>query len=85
MPHASDKIIINGNGVRGRYLAIEAEFDTARMLGAEIVKKGWAPETTALRDEMAPECVKVDRALDDYLAFMRKFNAKLAAFIDNHP
>lgn len=85
MPYASDKIIINGNGIRGRYLAIEEEFKTAKTLGAEIVSKGWEKETIALRDEMIPECNKIDKAMDHYLEFMRKFNNKLADFIDNHP
>lgn len=84
MPYASDKIIINGNGLRGRFSALMMEFQTAETLGSEIVDNGWASETVVLRDEMKVECAKIDKAIDHYLEFMRKFNEKLADFIDNH-
>lgn len=85
MPHAADKIIINSNGSRGMARAIQAEFDSLKMLGDEIVGNHWAPETVQFRDELQKACDAHHQADMEYYSFLRDLVRKLAAFIDDHP
>lgn len=84
MPRVIDKILINDRSVKGMNAAIEAEFESAKMLADEIKEGGWVDETDALRAEMATACDLYHKAQLKYHAFMRQFNGKLAEFIDDH-
>lgn len=82
MPGAPDKIIINSNTSRGMAAAIQAEFDSLKGLGGEIVAAGWEAETFDLRDELTAACDEHFKADMQYYDFLRGYSKKLAAFID---
>lgn len=85
MPHAPDKIIINGNRAKGTDALVGQELAVSTHLGQEILDNGWAKETASFRDEMNKACAEHHAAEMKYHAFLRDFNDRLAAFIDNHP
>lgn len=83
MPYGPDKIIINGNGSRGMAGAIQAEFDSLKHLGAEIVENGWEAETASMRDDMQVACDKHHDADMEYYNSLRKMVKRMAKFIDD--
>lgn len=75
-----NKIIINHGG--GNRAAIEAEFEIARELGAEIVEHELLQAAQQFRDELAPHCEEHDKADAKFLRFISDQNRRIAAWLD---
>lgn len=84
MPGARNKIIINDNGNQGRHAAIDSDFDTLKMLAAEMEQMGLLmdPEALAMRDDMEKDCEAYDRAADKYIASNRRMIKRMYDFIE---
>ncbi len=85
MPNAPDKIIINNKRARGTDALVKQELAVSEHLAVEILERGWEKETNVFRDEMNKACAEHHAAEMKYHAFLRDYNDRLAAFVDNHP
>jgi hypothetical protein len=84
MPGIVDKVIINDNSIKGMNAAIDAEFETMRLLGAEIIKHGQLKTAEPIHDKLKQGCEEYDKAQLAFLACQRECIKEMAEVIDKH-